>query len=127
MAINKERIKKQIQRAIENLPTEIVLMRDVKTEVGRDSYSKTPTEIKVFNGFLDTGSSRLSQLTSNNGDFGKVNPVKNITLLAIYDDTFNIEKGDYFTINGIKHNIVYPKNNYGIYWECDVAVILDVN
>lgn len=123
MAINKERIKKQIQRAISNLPTNIELKRVEEIDLGYDSYEKQEITVATFQSFVDNGGSKLDTRVGTQGDFGKINRIKSISLIAIYDENFEIRIGDYFYLQGLKHRIAYPKNQYGIYWECDVEVV----
>lgn len=124
MAINKSRIKAKVEQAISNLPTPIKLYRDIETPDGYDGYTKESSLVKEFNGFLDGSKSRLGVDSIKQDDFGRIEVVRKIMLLAVYDETFAIKVGDYFEIDGIKYKIFYPKNQYDIYWECDCVVIL---
>jgi len=117
--------KARFRQAINENPYEIKLMRDVKTDVGRESTTTESVEIKTFECALDFTKSALSELASQSGDFGKVKKVKSLEMLAIVEDTFQIEIGDYFMLNGARHEILYPMNIFSVYWQCDVVVYLD--
>ena len=118
--INVERIRKQVQKAINALPTEINLKRISEIPDGYGGYTKGEIDVKTFNAFINFDSPSI--VVSNN-DAGDITKLKSITLLAVYDPTFEIQKDDYFTSKGTKYRVRYPLNPYDIYWECELEVI----
>ena len=120
--INVERIRQQVQKAIDALPSEIDLKRISKVDDGYGGDIESETDVKIFNAFIDFASNK-PQIFINTNDSGTITSVKNITLLAAYDLTFIIDKDDYFTYKGIKYNVRYPINQFDIYWECELEVV----
>jgi|GEM_PF-3352544 len=123
MPINKSRIKAKVSQAISNLPTSITLWRDVLISDGYDGGSTIPQEVSTFDGFLDASKSAINADSTNQSDSGMLKIVKKISLLTVYDDSYKIQVNDYFTVDGVKHRIVYPRNQYEIYWECECEVV----
>ncbi len=125
MSINKDRLRSQINRAVEKLPTAVTLYRDDKVDQGRKNYEDVPEIVASFNAFIDTGSSSLTERRGLDRDRGIVYRAKSISLLTVNNGVFSIKKDDYFYLDDIKHVISYPRDQYGIYWECDVEVVLN--
>lgn len=118
--INVERIRKQVRKAIDALPTEIRLKRKEKIDDGYGGYIQQEVDVKTFNAFINFDS---PSIVISNNDSGNITKLKSITLLAVYDATFEIRKDDYFISNGIKYRVKYPLNPYDIYWECELEVV----
>ena len=123
-AINKVKIRNQISKAIEKLPTTIFLKRDIASGT-EASYILYETDVATFDAFLDTSKSGKKQGvgTEDSLTASAVTKINGISLLTVADDSFDIKKDDYFMLNDIKYRIVYPNNNYGIYWDCDIEVV----
>jgi hypothetical protein len=117
--INIERIKNQVQRAIDTLPVQINLKR---LHVIDDGYGgKITSEINVatFNGFLEDNALNPA-ITIN--DAGTIQTMRNINLTAVINEGYTIETGDYFTVNGTKYIVQYISNQYNIFWLCNLEV-----
>lgn len=119
--MNLERIRCQVQNAINRLPTEIVLKRIEKLPLEYDGWEEKEIVVTTVNALLDNSKSSLHVALET--DIAEVKRVKRLSLIIIYNKTFEVKIGDYFILDGIKHEIIYPKNNYNLYWECDVEVI----
>lgn len=115
-------IKNRIKYLIDNEGIDIDLKRKVKTKVGRDSYEESEIPVKTIKGILNTNNSTIESITD---DFGNIIRIKKINLNVLLDETFTIKKDDYFTLNNLKHQIIYPNNIKDIYWKCDVVVLLN--
>lgn len=124
MEINKAKIKKRIQRAIEKLPTYIELKRIDKIGPEYD-YEEKEVPVASFPAFLDRSKSAMKQEAMVLKKQGDVKSVAKISILLVWDESFVIQEGDFFYLDGLKHVIVYPKNNFDIYWECDVEVVVN--
>lgn len=124
MALNKMRIRKQIVKAIQKLPSEVELRRVEK--VG-PIYSYTEEEVTVatFDCFLDRSESDVKSGVSLTTEASEVKIAAKIGIITVWLDTFEIREGDFFYLDGLKHVIVYPKNNYDIYWDCDIEVVMN--
>lgn len=120
--INVERLRQQVQKAINALPAEINLKRLMEIDDGYGGSTKDEVEVKTFNAFIDFASNKPS-ITINTSESGSITSVKNIILLAAYDTTFSIQKDDYFSYKGTNYKIRYPINQFDIYWECELEVI----
>ena len=122
--INIIRIRQQVQKAIEALPSLIDLKRIDKIDDGFGGYTEGEIPVKLFNGFIDFSTSK-PQIEIYLEDKGAITSAKNITLLAAYDPSFEIKKDDYFMFKGTKYRIRYPINQFDIYWECELEGIND--
>lgn len=117
--INKKLIKRQVKNAIEVNPTIIELKREEKIDLGRDDFETKEVAVATFKGFFDKSDSRVN--ITNEG--ANITRAFNFILICVKED-FKIKVGDYFYLEGIKYLVTYPKNNYNIYYECNLEAIL---
>lgn len=125
--MNKAKIKQDVQRAIDKMPTSIELYRFEKISDGAGGYtlSTEPTLIGTFNAILDN--SNNSFISPQAGDGGTVVSKRSYKLIAVYDPNIDLQRHDFFTVNGLTYKINNPVNilNLDIYWEVDLEVQLN--
>lgn len=120
--INVERIKKQVQKAIATMPTEINLKRLQKTDDGYGGEIEQEIDVATFSAFMEDKASGM-QINVTTGDAGTLKRLRNISFIAVYDNSFTIKAGDYFTIKETKYKVRYPSNQYDIFWQCELEVV----
>lgn len=120
--ISTERIKNQIEKAINALPTKIDLKRLKKTDEGYGGVIENEIYVATFNGFIDFASNK-PQISVTINDAGSISEIKNITLIAVYESSFVIMKNDYFVFSGQKYRIRNSINQFDIYWQCELEAI----
>lgn len=121
MSLNVERIKQKVKRAITIMPTEITLMRKTNIDDGMGGYIEgNPDTVATFQGFLDD--SHKSVWLDIAKDSGTINRTRSIRLLAVCEG-FEIKKGDYFEVKGLKYNVTYPGEIIEGVYNADLEVI----
>lgn len=121
--MNIEQIKKRVQKAIDTLPATINLKRLQSVDDGFGGViENVEVDVATFNAFIDFASNK-PHLSISIGDTGTITQIRNIKLLAVYNDTFEINKGDYFDFKGQKYSIRFAVNNFDIYWECELEAV----
>lgn len=110
-------LKNKISQAIQKMPTNIALKRFTKEDDGFGGYTTKEVEVATFAVYLNNSKSKLS-VTKVDG--AEIRILDKIKFLAVKEDTYVILQKDYFSLNGIKYEIVYPKEMMGAYYEVDV-------
>lgn len=123
--MNIARIKAQVAKAIEKMPTHIILMRYEKTPDGMGGYTKAeePSQVATFDAVLDN--SKHSFILPTMSEAGTVARQRTPKLIVVYDNSFTLLQDDEFEVAGITYKINNPVDilNLNIYWECDLEVI----
>jgi len=123
--MNIERIKAQVAKAIEKMPTTIELMRYTKTSDGMGGFilSDLPVKVATFNGVLDNSGHGF--ISPQVAEAGTVTRQRTPKLIVVYGDDFIMLRNDEFIVAGTTYKVNNPANilNLNIYWECDLEVV----
>ena len=119
MALNIERIRKQIQKAIEVAPFNITLKRNVYESDGRGGKINTGTVVDTFTGiclFDNSGDGPFSLVQS---DAGREKEQSGPYLIIVYENNEQVTEGDYFEYNGSRFEVTKATNvlALNIYWQ----------
>lgn len=119
----KQQLRYQVQRMIAKAPTVIELKRDVIILDEFNGKTRKPITVGKIEVFLgkEYGYDKVSHESNPSG---YVKTLNRLYILAVWEEEYEYEFNDYFYLHGLKHRIIYPKNNDDIYWECDIEVIL---
>lgn len=117
--INKKDLLRKVIKAIDSYPTNIYLNRKPLLDDGLGG-STEGEEILVssFKGFIDKDNSKLSIAISDGGISRKLEA----TLIAPYDGSFEIQKGDYFFDKGIKYTVKNPNLQLDVCYLAELEV-----
>lgn len=113
-------LRSRIIRAIEIAPVEIDLIRPVLEDDGCGGYFVSSEDnYATVKGVLDNSSGGVGAITEKPSLGGISYKTRAPIFYTLYEDCFNISKGDYFIANGIKYTITNPVNilNQNICWQ----------
>lgn len=119
MALNVERIKKQVQRAIQVAPFQVTLKRRVYLDDGRGGKIKTNDVEDAFAGiclFDNSGDGPFSLVQSEAGkEYEQSGPY----LIVVYENDNQIMEGDFFEYGGSRYEVTKKTNvlALNIYWQ----------
>lgn len=121
MSLNVEKIKQKVKRATAIKPTDIKLMRKTNIDDGMGGHIEgKPDTVATFQAFLDD--SHKSVWLDITKDSGTINRTRSIRLLAVCEG-FEIKKGDYFEVKGLKYSVTYPGEIVEGIYNTDLEVI----
>lgn len=118
MALNVERIRKQVQKAIEVAPFSVQMKRQLYEDDGHGG--KKPTEIvDVFSGiclFDNSGDGPFSLVQS---DAGREKEQSGPYLIVVYENPNQILEEDFFEYGGSRYEVTKVTNvlALNIYWQ----------
>lgn len=118
MALNVERVRKQVQKAIEVAPFHVEFTRIEYENDGRGGKIKVgPTE--AYKGvclFDNSGDAPFGLIRS---DAGKEKEQSGPYLIMVYESDFQVTEGDYFEYAGSRFEVTKATNVLGlnIYWQ----------
>lgn len=122
MAVNAEKLRSQIAKAIAQLPQSIDLKRITRT--GDDyNYTETETDVATFDSFIDLSKSRTASDKTLESEAGLVKRTEGVKLLTVWESSFEIKPDDYFILGNMKYKVILPSNNYNIYWDVTLEVM----
>ena len=119
MALNIERIRKQVQKAIQVAPFEVTLKRAVCADDGRGGKIKTGEVSDAFKGtclFDNSGDGPFSLVQS---EAGRVQEQRGPYLIIVYENDTQVTEGDYFEYAGSRYEVTKATNvlALNIYWQ----------
>lgn len=119
MALNVERIRKQVQKAIEVAPFSLSLKRAGKQDDGRGGTISTGEIVDVFEGtclFDNSGDGPFSLVQS---EAGREKEQAGPYLIVVYDGSIEILPEDYFEYGGSRYEVTKVTNvlALNIYWK----------
>lgn len=119
MALNIERIRKQVQKAIQVAPFQISMKRQVYKDDGRGGKIKTGEVADAFNGiclFDNSGDGPFSLVQS---EAGREHEQSGPYLIVVYENDNQVTEGDYFEYNGSRFEVTKATNvlALNIYWQ----------
>lgn len=119
MALNIERIRKQVQKAIQVAPFEVALKRAVYKDDGRGGKIKTGEVVDAFKGtclFDNSGDGPFSLAQS---EAGRVQEQGGPYLIIVYENDNQVTEGDYFEYAGSRYEVTKATNvlALNIYWQ----------
>lgn len=119
MALNVERIRKQVQKAIEVAPFRITLKRRESKSDGRGGTIYTGNTADAFVGtclFDNSGDGPFSLVQS---DAGREHTQSGPYLIVVYENNDQIKEGDFFEYGGSKYEVTKVTNvlALNIYWQ----------
>ena len=124
MALNVERIRKQVQKAIEVAPFNISLKRHIKESDGRGGEIDTGKVVDAFNGiclFDNSGDGPFSLVQSEAGrqQTQGGNTVGGPYLIVVYETDDQVRVNDYFEYGGSRFEVTKVTNvlTLNIYWK----------
>ena len=119
MALNIERVKKQVQKAILVAPFRVTLKREVFDDDGRGGKIATGEIVDAFNGiclFDNSGDGAFSLVQS---EAGREPRQSGPYLIIVYEDDKQVTEGDYFEYGGSRYEVTKATNvlALNIYWK----------
>lgn len=119
MALNVERIRKQVQKAIEVAPFQVSMKRRVYRDDGRGGKIKTDETKDAFTGiclFDNSGDGPFSLVQS---EAGREHEQSGPYLIVVYENDEQIEEGDFFEYGGSRFEVTKKTNvlALNIYWQ----------
>lgn len=119
MALNIERIRKQVQKAIQVAPFKVALKRDVYKDDGRGGKLKTGKTTDAFTGtclFDNSGDGPFSLVQS---EAGRMQEQSGPYLIIVYENDTQVTEGDYFEYAGSRYEVTKATNvlALNIYWQ----------
>lgn len=119
MALNVERIRKQVQKAIQVAPFEVALKRVVYKDDGRGGKTRTGDVSDAFKGtclFDNSGDGPFSLVQS---EAGRMQEQSGPYLIMVYEDDSQVMEGDYFEYAGSRYTVTKATNilALNIYWQ----------
>lgn len=119
MALNVERIRKQVQKAIQVAPFTVAMKRRVYRDDGRGGKIKTDKLEDAFNGtclFDNSGDGPFSLVQS---EAGRVQEQSGPYLIIVFESDNQVMEGDYFEYGGSRYEVTKCTNVLGlnIYWQ----------
>ena len=127
MGINIKAIKKGIAKAIKISPTGISLMRENRVNDGFEGYYvdrfNPYIEVATIDIFLNDLDSSKNKSEYTEG--GRRDDISGVSAIILYDESFTVLQGDFFTLNNKKYIVKYPTNVYNAYWNVDLEVSTD--
>lgn len=119
MALNVERIRKQVQKAIEVAPFQVTLKRRVYRDDGRGGKIKTDKTKDAFTGiclFDNSGDGPFSLVQS---EAGRGHEQSGPYLIVVYENDEQVEEGDFFEYGGSRFEVTKKTNvlALNIYWQ----------
>lgn len=125
MAMNIERIRKQVQKAIQVAPFTVAMKRVEYESDGRGGKLKKGEPVDAFTGiclFDNSGDSPLGLVQS---EAGREETQSGPYLIVVYEDDNQIMEGDYFEYHGSRYEVVKVTNvlALNIYWQVKLKEI----
>lgn len=124
--MNTAKVKKQVENAINKLPTTVNLMRQTKVSDGtaRGYTLGQPQLVTTFKALLDNSAMTHQVVVLESA---KVTRARSIKMIVLYDSAFQILEGDYFDLGGKTYRVTYVDDilKLQIYWECELEVVSD--
>lgn len=119
MALNVERIRKQVQKAIDVAPFQVTLQRRVYEDDGRGGRIRTNKITTSFTGsclFDNSGDGPFSLIQS---EAGKKHEQSGPYLIMVYDNDSQVTEGDFFDYGGSRYEVTKATNVLAldIYWQ----------
>ena len=119
MALNIERIRKQVQKAIQVAPFQISMKRHVYKDDGRGGKIKTGEVVDAFKGiclFDNSGDGPFGLVQS---EAGREHEQSGPYLIIVYENDTQVTEGDYFEYNGSRFEVTKATNvlALNIYWQ----------
>lgn len=119
MALNIERIRKQVQKAIQVAPFEVAMKRFEYESDGRGGKLRKSEPVNAFTGtclFDNSGDSPFGLVQS---EAGRAETQSGPYLIVVYEDDNQIMEGDYFEYRGSRYEVVKVTNvlALNIYWQ----------
>lgn len=120
----KNQVRLQIERAIQKAPSTIDLKRDIITLDEFKGKHRDTTDVITEDVFIDFTKSYIFK-DNLDSPSGNIHTLKKITLYAVYSEDYEFKFNDYFYLDGVKYKVIFPKNNYDLFWICDLEAKLD--
>ena len=119
MALNVERIRKQVQKAIQVAPFEIALKRAVYKDDGRGGKIKTGEVADAFKGTCLFDNSGDGPFSLTQSEAGRVQEQSGPYLIIVYENDNQVTEGDYFEYAGSRYEVTKATNvlALNIYWQ----------
>lgn len=123
MALNVERIRKQVQKAIEVAPFSVSFKRRVFKDDGRGGKLATGEILDAFDGiclFDNSGDGAFGLVHSEGGRENKQGDGQSGPyIIAVYNENNQIVEGDYFEYGGSRYEVTKVTNvlALNIYWQ----------
>ena len=119
MALNVERIRKQVQKAIDVAPFQVTLQRRVYKDDGRGGKIRTDEITNSFTGsclFDNSGDGAFSLVQS---EAGKKHEQSGPYLIMVYESDNQVTEGDFFDYGGSRYEVTKATNvlALNIYWQ----------
>ncbi len=119
MALNIERVKEQVRKAIKVAPFSLQLKREVVKPDGRGGFIKTGEVKTVFNGeclFDNSGDSPFGLIRT---EAGRAEKQDGPYMIIVCDDSTSIEIGDFFEFESSRFEVTKVTNvlAMNIYWQ----------
>ena len=118
--INVERLRRQVKKAIDAVPIEIVLKRLEEVDDGYGGNKTSEVDVKTLNVMI---SFNKSSANISINDAGENLMLRNMELMSAYDPTYEIKQGDYFDYQGFRYKVTFPINNFNAFWKCSIEVV----
>ena len=110
MALNIERIRKQVQKAIQVAPFEVAMKRVVCESDGRGGSVRKGEPADAFTGiclFDNSGDGAFSRVRS---EAGQSQEQSGPYLIVVYENDEQIKEGDYFEYRGSRYEVTKVTN-----------------
>lgn len=119
MALNIERIRKQVQKAIQVAPFEVALKRVVCKNDGRGGKIKTGEIADAFRGICLLDNSGDGPFSLVQSEAGREHEQSGPYLIIVYENDNQVEEGDYFEYGGSRYEVTKATNvlALNIYWQ----------
>ena len=119
MALNIERIRKQVEKAIQVAPFQVAMKRVVYDDDGRGGEIRKDEPVDAFVGiclFDNSGDGPFSLVQS---EAGKEKEQSGPYLIVVYENDDQITEGDYFEYLGSRYEVTKVTNvlALNIYWQ----------
>lgn len=119
MALNIERIRNQVQKAIQVAPFEVTMKRIVFEDDGRGGVIRKDEPVDAFVGMCLFDNSGDVSFSRYRYDGGQSEEQSGPYLIIVYENDDQIKEGDYFEHRGSRYEVTKVTNvlALNIYWQ----------
>ena len=119
MALNIERIRKQVQKAIQVAPFKVAMKRVVCESDGRGGTLRKGEPVDAFTGICLFDNSGDGAFSLSQSEAGRAQEQSGPYLIIVYENDEQVREGDYFEYGGSRYEVTKATNvlALNIYWQ----------
>lgn len=123
MALNIERIRKQVQKAIQVAPFSVAMKRVEYDSDGRGGKIRKDEPVDAFRGICLFDNSGDGAFSLTQSEAGREHQQSGPYLIVVYENEDQIKEGDYFECGGSRYEVTKATNvlALNIYWQVKLA------